>query len=199
MQMFKGEYSSHLNSSDLYDPSLPLSHSTAHGGTMILWKTEHDPFVKLVPVGCSAFQPIIFKPPGHALSIQVAVYLPTQGKENEFVNSIAKLSLCLDQLSEQHPEAVFCLRGDFNVNEKNKRRQALLKHLCTEHALKITPFLHRTYHHFLGGGNSDSFLDKILYSSSLPSPEVLLKIFCKLEDPLINSHHDLILSTWKLP
>ena len=165
---------------------------------MILWKTEHDPFVKLVP-DCSAFQPIIFKPPGHALSVQVAVYLPTQGKENEFVNSIAKLSLCLDQLSEQHLEAVFCLRGDFNVNEKNKRRQALLKHLCTEHALKITPFLHRTYHHFLGGGNSDSFLDKILYSSSMPSPEVFFKMFCKLEDPLINSQHDLILSTWKLP
>ena len=79
-QIFKGEYCSFLNSSDLHDQSLPLSRSIAQGGTMIMWKVEHDPYITIIPVTCPSFQPILFKPPGHLQSIHIAVYLPTQGQ-----------------------------------------------------------------------------------------------------------------------
>ena len=70
---------------------------------MIMWKHEHDPFIKMIPVDSPAFQPMVFKPPGHNLSIHIAVYLPTQGQENEFVDCISKLSLCIDKLQDEHP------------------------------------------------------------------------------------------------
>ena len=199
MQSFSGIYLYSLNSSDLFDPGLPLARSTAHGGTMVMWRIELDPYITVIPSSCPAFLPVLFKPPGQLVSIHVAIYLPTQGQENEFIDCISKLSLCVEQLQEQYPGAALYLRGDFNVNDNNKNRNTLLEHLCSEHLLKSTPISHKTYHHFTGGGLSDSNLDKLLFSSSLKVPETVLQIICKLENPLINSHHDLILSSWSLP
>ena len=51
----------------------------------------------------------------------------------------------------------------------------------------------------MGAGNSDSSLDKILHSRSITHPETLTSVVCKLENPLIDSHHDLIVSSWSLP
>ena len=36
------------------------------------------------------------------------------------------------------------------------------------------------------------------HSSNLLYPEQIQDIICKLEDPLIDSHHDMIISTWTL-
>ena len=166
---------------------------------MVMWRHEHDPFVTAVSVDCPAFQPIVFHPPNHIPSVHVAVYLPTQGQENEFMSCISKLSLCLEEIQEKYPGAEIFLRGDFNVNENNTRRNKLLDHFCQEHLLKIVPNNHRTYHHFIGQGKSDSFLDKLLHSSEKSVPEIITDIICKLENPLINSHHNLIISSWKLP
>ena len=199
MELFKGEYSFALNSPDLYDPGLPMTHSKAHGGTMIMWRTEYDPFVSILAVESSAFLPLLFSPPGHPLSIHIAVYLPTQGKENEFMAEIAKLSSYIDQMYDQYPEALFYLRGDFNVNNNNIQRITLLKHFCQEHELISLHIGHKTYHHFMGGGLSDSSLDLILFSSNVKYKEQLSKIICKLTNPLVHSHHDLLVSTWKLP
>ena len=55
-----------------------------------------------------------------------------------------------------------------------------------------------TYHHFCGNGQSDSSLDRILYSKSQQQTEILLNIQCKLTEPFIASHHDLIISCWYL-
>ena len=59
-------------------------------------------------------------------------------------------------------------------------------------------FSHPTYHHFLGDGVFDSQLDVILYTSSPLSSESVTEIVCKLENPLVHSHHDLILSRFSL-
>ena len=66
-------------------------------------------------------------------------------------------------------------------------------------AIKKVHISHKTYHHFTGSGNFDSNLDKILHSSNVSSKEVVTSIICKLENPLIDSHHDLIISSWNLP
>ena len=144
MQLFRGDYFCSLNSSDLYDPELPLVKSTAHGGTMILWKQSLDPYISVVTVDSSAFLPIILAPPSHQLSIHLAIYLPTQGKEKDFIEDLAKLSACIEQLRDQHPDALFYLRGDFNVNNKNKRRMSMLNYLCTEQILHCIPIDHCT-------------------------------------------------------
>ena len=42
MRIFLADYSSSLNSPDLYDQDLPLIKSRTVGGTMILWRRELD-------------------------------------------------------------------------------------------------------------------------------------------------------------
>ena len=56
-----------------------------------------------------------------------------------------------------------------------------------------------TYHHFLGAGKSDSYLDRILFSESLQHPKSVSTIECKLENPLVDSHHDILVSKFFLP
>ena len=80
----------------------------------------------------------------------------------------------------------------------NSYRTSLLNHFCTVHNLHQLDILHPTYHHFTGGGLSDSHLDRLLYPGSALLPEFLSSIYCKLENPLINSHHDLLLSVFSL-
>ena len=81
LKHLSGAYASSLNSADIYDPELPLVKSKAHGGTMVLWKRQYDPCIKLHPVQTTAFLPSIFHPPGSIPSIHIAVYLPTLGRE----------------------------------------------------------------------------------------------------------------------
>ena len=198
MKYLYGEYCYSLNSSDKYDLELPMTKSRAHGGTMILWKTCYDPFVLVHPVQTSSYLPIIFHPPGGLLSIHISIYLPTLGQESKFVDEMSKLSCTIDELAALHPEAPFFLRGDFNVSKKNKYRSDLLNFFSDEHNLQQVDITHPTYHHFLGGGSSDSFLDRIFFSRKLLLPESLQTILCKLLNPLVESHHDVVLTTWAI-
>ena len=199
MKPIQGEYLCSLNSADKFDPELPLIKSKAHGGTLALWKVEHDPFVSVHPVSSTAFLPIIFDPPYSLLSIHIGIYLPTLGKESSFFEELSLLSSCIDELNEKYTNAPVYLRGDFNVSNKHIKRTDILKFFCSEHKLSQVSILHETYHHFMGNGASDSHLDKILFSTSLASPETLNTVHCKLNDPLVDSHHDIIITEWKLP
>ena len=165
---------------------------------MVCWKTCLDPYITPHPVSSPAFLPILFHPPGSPLSIHISVYLPTLGQEHQFMEELSKLSNIMEELALQHPQAPIFLRGDFNVNCKIKSRKNLLEYFTDEHSLQHVLIEHPTYHHFLGGGESDSFLDKVMFPKHLLHPETLVRIICKLNNPLIDSHHDMILSSWTL-
>ena len=192
--LFNGEYSSSLSSEDILNPDLPLL-KRAKGGTMAMWKSNLDQFVSICGTSSSSFLPLIFSPPGLATTIHIVVYLPTAGQDVEFVEEIVKLNLCIQELLTKHPDADLYIRGDANVNPKDKNRKATFKKLCDDWNLTETSLSHPTYHHFVGNGLSDSQLDVILHTRT--APETLLKIFCKLEDPLVTSHHDALLSTFR--
>ena len=199
MKYLSGDYCFSLNSEDNYDPDLPLTKSRAHGGTMILWKNHLDSFVTIYPPTSSSFLPILFHPPGCPLSVHICIYLPTLGQESQFVEEIAKLTITLEELIDKYPKAPVYLRGDFNVSKKNLKRKSLLSHLTNQHNLLEMPLYHNTYHYFVGNGSSDSSLDKFFFSKYLKHPEVLKQIHCKMSNPYIESHHDMILSCWTLP
>ena len=199
MLHLRGEYNFSLNSDDKFDLDLPLVKSKANGGTMILWKLCHDPFITIHPVSTSSILPIIFNPPGSPISIHVSVYLPTHGQDSKFVEDLSTLVVCLDELLELFPEAPIFLRGDFNVNVRNIKRTDLLSHFCNDLDLTEAPIQHKTYHHFTGNGISDSNLDKLIFSKTLKHPESVERIYCKLEEPAIESHHDMIVSVFHLP
>ena len=85
------------------------------------------------------------------------------------------------------------------MNVKNKHRSALYHSFLYSEGLAELPLTHPTYHHFTGDGASDSFLDKILFPSNSTEPEQLCSILCNQDEPLIHSHHDILLSNCYIP
>ena len=51
----------------------------------------------------------------------------------------------------------------------------------------------------MGNGASDSQLDLLLFAGPVAQAEVLSSLTCSLTNPLVASHHDLILSSVPLP
>ena len=60
-------------------------------GLWQVWVVAVYPFISVISVDSSSFIPIVFSPPAHLLTVHIAVYLSTQGKENEFLEKMAKL------------------------------------------------------------------------------------------------------------
>ena len=108
------EYCFWLNSDDLYDHDLPLVKSKAAGGTLAMWKKSLDPHISIHPVQSSAILPVVLQLPGARTSVHIAVYLPTSGKEYEFISELASLKICIEELQGKHGNPVIFLRGDAN-------------------------------------------------------------------------------------
>ena len=198
LQTFRGCYSSFLNSEDFHSPELALDKTKAKGGTMILWKSVLDPFISIIPTESSSIAAILLNYPGYCISAHLAIYLPTAGKEVEFVSALASLDSCLDHLLNKHDKLQIFIRGDSNVNPKNTPRVSLFSHFLTKFSLLNVKIDHPTYHHFLGNGAFDSSIDVLLHSDSPLVSESLSSIICKQENPLLESHHDIILSNFSL-
>ena len=147
-----GAYKFALNSEDMFDPNIPLLKSKAQGGTMILWKIQHDPYITVYPVPTTSFLPVVFSPPGLIKSVHIAIYLPTLGKEKEFAEELSKLAFTIHEISNADPGSHIFLRGDFNVNQNHNKRLELLNHFSSELSFLQVHFSKPTYHHFLGDG-----------------------------------------------
>ena len=83
MSHMMGEYCYFLNSHDKLEPDLPLKQSKAHGGTMVIWKRDLDPFITVRSdlIHSPSFLPLIIQPPGSTPSIHFCTYLPTCGRD----------------------------------------------------------------------------------------------------------------------
>ena len=194
-----GEYCWYLNSEDVTDPELPLVKSRAHGGTLMMWLKELDPFIEVINTNTAAFLPIVFKMPGLKTSVHVTLYMPTHGKDSEFVSDLAELRNCLDNLIERFSDPVLYIRGDSNVNSNNISRVVLLQQLIKDYALVRTEVGHHTYHHFVGSGLYDSDIDIILHTAGHSVCETVTQVICKHDNPAILSHHDVIMSSFTVP
>ena len=199
MSMFSGDYEFYLNSEDLHDNDLPLTHSRAKGGTMVLWHISLSPYIRVLPTSSSSFVSVLLSPPNILPSVHTGVYLPTAGRDGEWLNAMAELEHHLMEISEKYENFASFLRGDFNASSKNASRASILSAFIARLDLTRVSISHNTYHHFTGGGESDSDLDIILYSDGANVSEQVSEIVCELEHPTMSSHHDLIASTFTLP
>ena len=199
LQYVKGEYCWQLNSDDLLDPELPLNKSRSNGGTLLLWLKDLDPYIEVVCPTSKAFLPIILKMPDLKVSIHVSIYLPTHGKDTEFVSDLVDLRVCLDGLIERFTDPIIFIRGDSNVNDNNHTRVTLLQQLISDYQLQDTKLDHPTYHHFVGNGHYDSRIDKLMHSIFDNVTESVTNIMCIHDHPDMLSHHDIILSTFTIP
>ena len=199
MVLFQGEYNHALNSEDTYNQGLAITNSKAIGGTMILWKKSLDAYVTVLPVNTPSFLPILFHPPGCSPSLHISLYLPTSGKEPEFVQELTTLRIFIETIIEEAKAQIVYIRGDSNVNDNHTDRMKMLKSLMETLNLVRIPINHKTYHHFVGNGMFDSNIDVILQSSDQNPKESVTAILCKNVYPNIHSHHDIIISTINLP
>ena len=115
------------------------------------------------------------------------------------METVTHLRNTIEEIEDKYPDCLIFLRGDCNVNPNNQERVVILKNLMNEFNLTKIPINHKTYHHFLGGGAFDSSIDIILQSSKATSVESISTIFCSQEWPLIDSHHDIIVSSVNIP
>ena len=199
MEYFKGEYCASLNSEDLHNPELPLISSRAKGGTLVMWKSSLDPFISTYITDTSSFLPIILELPSCRVSIHIGIYLPTAGQDSQYIAELAKLRSTLDELLLKYRNPVIFLRGDANSSEKNVLRRTLLSSFIKDYNLTRASINHMTYHHFLGDGKSDSDLDVLLFSSLPDVLENLDHIHCKLNEPNVDSCHDILVSSASIP
>ena len=196
---FLGSYEAHLNSEDAHDFDLPLTHPRAKGGTMILWHTTLSPYLKVLPTPSPSFVSVLLVLPGHLPSLHTAVYLPTAGRDGDWLACLVELEdHVLSYIEQYDGHLATFLRGDFNASSKNTTRSAFLSAMISRLELAKVRIDHLTYHHFCGGGASDSDLDLLLYGGE-GATESLVEYQCKLQHPLIFSHHDLIISTCVIP
>ena len=148
--MFRGKYCYNLNSEDVHCPELPLAVRKAHGGTMVLWKVELDPYIRVLPTTSAAVLPLLLAIPGVSRSAHVAVYLPTAGRDSEFISALAALECAMLDIFENFACPVY-LRGDFNVNPKNFTRVNLLQHFLDKFSLSSLDWALYTSPFYRGG------------------------------------------------
>jgi hypothetical protein len=126
------------------------------------------------------------------------VYLPTHGRDAEFVTALAALDATILHILEDFDCPIY-IRGDCNVNPKNTQRMSIFKHFLAKFSLSSLDLAHPTHHHFTGAGASDSQLDLLLYHGPPARAESLSSITCSLSDPLVTSQHDIIHSSFTSP
>ena len=109
------------------------------------------------------------------------------------------MKVALDDLIREYKDPAIFLRGDANASSSNLKRYPLFNHFCTSYNLKFVDINHKTYHHFMGQGSSDSDLDVLLYSDHDNVGEHLAHVRCGQVDQIIDSHHDVLISACTIP
>ena len=119
MSLFNGEYSWELNSEEKLDPDLAMTKSRATGGTMVLWKKSLDKYITVHQADLASFLPVIYSPPGSPVTAHIALYLPTSGRETDFIDAITELSNTIDDIYQKCEGCMVYIRGNGNVNKNN--------------------------------------------------------------------------------
>ena len=161
-----------------------------------MWKSELSPYIKIIPTPTSSVLALVLDIPNYEKSIHVGIYLPTSGKETEYLEELSNLEICIHELRELYPSYPIFIRGDANANFNHKPRNNIFNHYVDKNNFKRVFLNHTSYHHFTGNGASDSELDVILHT--MDTHENVERIECKEENPLIDSHHDIVVSAFSL-
>ena len=81
-----------------------------------MWKSELDPFITILPPQKSRISTIIFDPPDIQTTVHINIYLPTAGRESDFIETLATLQATIDEVCDQYPEALIYVKGDANAS-----------------------------------------------------------------------------------
>ena len=79
---------------------------------MAMWKKLLDPYVTPLSSSSSTIFPFLLKLPERKESMHIAIYLPTHGKDVEFLEQLSNLQLCIDDIKSSHNDPIIFVRGD---------------------------------------------------------------------------------------
>ena len=164
-----------------------------------MWSKDLDPYITINNTSSPAFLPVTLDIPGWTPMIHIGTYLPTAGKDTEYLTDLAAMKDSILDLQAKSPAAVVFVRGDCNSSKSNCVRHNCLSRFCSDLGLSRVILNHNTYHHFLGDGAFDSELDVLLFSDMKGVLEEVTRICCTNSNHLVDSHHDLLLSVCSVP
>ena len=91
---------------------------------MAMWRSELSPYVRVLPTTSPAVLPILLAIPGLEPTAHIGIYLPTHGRDAEYVTALAALESCILEITEEFACPIY-IRGDANTNPKNSVRAFL--------------------------------------------------------------------------
>ena len=131
----------------------------AWGGTLALWRREIDPFITPLETPSPSVLPLLLQIPGLSSSIHIGLYLPTWGRDSEFIEALASLESIVLFAIENFKDMPIYLKGDCNVNSSNVKRAKLFHNFLTKYGIQNIDLQHKTHQHFMRDGKSDFQLD----------------------------------------
>ena len=128
--------------------------------------------------------------------LAISLYLPTSGKDNDFVECLAELSAYIvDNISN---EETILIGTDSNCSDKSSQcRLQAFQQFCEEHHLSKVCHTGPTFHH--NNGTSSSNIDYFLVSCNQTATLKPVSVQCKEDYPENLSSHDPVLTTLVIP
>ena len=190
-------------SDDMFTPAedLVLQPGPVWHGTAIGWLSSVDRYVSSLPIVNERFCGIQYKDSQHDITILAySVYLPTAGKDDEFLEVLSALSS--DILLHSSAISTLIIGCDSNQSEKSTKRRisAMTDMLEDFHLQPILSGDEPTFHH--NNQTSESQIDNIYYYFPSSSSKTSLELFehlCLKDNHENLSSHDVLVGKMILP
>ena len=170
------------------------------GRSAILWKDFLDPYITQFPCQSNSISCIKIMVDSNYPIFIVSLYMPTAGKDSLYVDTLAELTNLISDIYEKFIDPVILIGGDLNNSLKNKSRFSLWNHFISQYQISQINVQKPTYHHHIGDGIFDSFLDSALLIN--PPPNVSLSLshqLCPLIYDILDSKHDTLIVRLQVP
>ena len=170
------------------------------GRAAIIWKDYLDPYITQFPCQSNSISCIKIMVDSNYPIYIASLYMPTAGKDSLYVDTLAELTSLISDIYDNSTDPVILLGGDLNNSLKNKPRYSLWNHFISQYQITQIHIQKPTYHHHLGDGVFDSFLDSALLIN--PPPNVSLSLtqqICPKIYDVLDSKHDTLIVRLEVP
>ena len=132
---------------------------------------------------------------GQPTILAISAYLPTSGKDDEFLACLAELSNFIVEINDEN--GTILISTDSNCSEKSTTRRIHgFQQFCENHDLLKIYSSDPTFHH--SNGLSSSNIDFFLLSRKTAPILNNLSLQCNQENPQNLSSHDPVIATFTL-
>ena len=111
---------------------------------MVFWLKSLDPYIAVLEPTSSRILSIILNKPGYQISAHVTIYLPTAGKESEFIEELALLEATIENILEKYSACTPYIQGDANSSPSprpSNKRDDLFNFFLTINNLNSIPII----------------------------------------------------------